>query len=164
MKRLIPILLALVLLAACAPTTSDPDPSIDGPDQPIINPNEPVGNDDPVPPLKFDDTIPRHGDDALVREAAFVDSVDLLTMESYPLQFMLIVSGNLPTPCNQLRVNVNPPDADNKILVEVYSVVEPGKMCAEVIQPFSQNIPLGSFPSGHYTVWINGDQVAEFDA
>ncbi len=151
MKRLLPILLTLALLAACAPTQT-------------ALPDSPISSDDPIPPLKFDDTIPRPADSSLLRENAYIESTDLLTMESYPLQFMLTVKGELPTPCNQLRVEVRPPDADNKILVDVYSLVEPDIMCAEVIQPFSQNIPLGSFPSGHYTLWVNGEKVAEFDA
>jgi inhibitor of cysteine peptidase len=157
MKRLIPILLLLTLLVACAPSASNPDQS-------TSNPDEPVSSDDPVPPLKFDDAIPRPADKNLLRGNAYIESTELLTMESYPLQFMLTVTGNLPTPCNQLRVDVNPPDAENKIVVDVYSVVEPDKACAEMLQSFSQNIPLGSFPSGHYTVWVNGEQVAEFDA
>ena len=157
MKRLIPILLLLTLLAACAPNASNSD-------QPTSNPDEPVSSDEPVPPLKFDDTFPRPADKNLLRENIYVESTELLTMESYPLQFMLTVAGNLPTPCNQLRVDVRPPDADNKILVEVYSLVAPDSMCTEVLQPFSQNIPLGSFPTGHYTIWINGEKVAEFDA
>ncbi len=174
MKRLIPFLLVLILLTACAPGASEPsqpfnDPhqSVSNPDQPTDggDPNQPTSNDDPVfIPQKFDNTIPRPADKNLLRENVYVESTDLLTMESYPPQFMLAVSGNLPTPCNQLRVDVRPPDADNKILVEVYSLVAPNSMCTEVLQPFSINIPLGSFPSGHYTVWVNGDQVAEFDA
>lgn len=150
MKRLIPFLFALILLAACAPTQT-----------PL--PDSPISSDDP-PPLKFDNTIPRHGDEELLRGAVFFDSVDLLVMESFPLQFTLVITGNLPTPCNQLRVNVNPPDAENKIIVDVYSLTAPDTMCAEVLQPFSQNIPLGSFPAGHYTIWINSEKVAEFDA
>lgn len=150
MKRLLPFLFTLILLAACAPGSNNPD--------------QPVSSDDPTPPLKFDNTIPRHGDEDLIRGAVFVDFVDLLVMESYPLQFTLVIAGNLPTPCNQLRVNINPPDEENKIIVDVYSLSAPDVMCAEVLQPFSQNIPLGSFPSGHYTIWINGEKVAEFDA
>lgn len=36
-------------------------------------------------------------------------------------------TGGLPTPCNQLRAAVSPPDADNKIMVDVYSVSDPEK-------------------------------------
>lgn len=178
MKLLIPLLLALMLLTACAPGASEPsqpinDPhqSVNNPDQPadgddpISDPNQPTTNDDPVfIPQKFDNTIPRPADKNLMRGNAYVESTDLLTMESYPPQFMLVVSGDLPTPCNQLRVDVKEPDANNKIVVDVYSVVAADTMCAEVIQPFSENVPLGSFPTGHYTLWVNGEKVAEFDA
>jgi inhibitor of cysteine peptidase len=178
MKRLIPLLLAVILLAACAPRASDSNQPANDPHQPISNseqpanndspvgdPNQPTSSDDPVIiPQKLDNTIPRPADKELLRGNAYVESTDLLTMESYPLQFTLVVSGNLPTPCNQLRVDVQPPDAEHKIVVDVYSIVPPDKMCAEVLQPFSVNVPLGSFASGHYTVWVNGEQVAEFDA
>ena len=157
MKPIIPFLLTLALLAACAPVTADPN-------QPTGSDDPPFGNNYVTPPMKFDDVIPRPQDKDLIRENASVLSTDLLTMESYPLQFMLVVEGELATPCNQLRVNVNPPDAENKIVVDVYSLVTADLICTEVIQPFSQNIPLGSFPPGHYTVWVNGEKVAEFDA
>ena len=159
MKRIFPVLLALMLLAACAPSASDPNQSVgsDDPDQSVIT-------DAPTPPIKFDNTIPRPQDKDLLQQNAFITSTDLLTMESFPLQFTLVINGELPTPCNHLRVNVNPPDKENKILVDVYSVVAPDTMCTEVIQPFSENVPLGSFPAGHYTIWINGAKVAEFDA
>ncbi len=131
--------------------------------EPPISPNDPDFTIVPVSP-KTDNTIPRHGDDALLRGNVYLDSIDLLTMESYPLQFSLALTGNLPTPCHQLRVAVASPDDTNRILVDVYSLVAADGMCAEVLQPFTQNIPLGSFPTGHYTLWVNGELVAEFDA
>ena len=145
MKHLIPFLLTLALLAACAPS-----------------PDEPVSSDEPITQAA-DDILPSPADSALTRESVYLDSIDLLTMESYPLQFSLALAGNMPTPCNQLRVAVSPPDAENQILVDVYSLSTPGKICAEVLQPFSQNVPLGSFPAGHYTILVNGEKVAEFD-
>ena len=150
MKRLLIPLLALTLLAACAPA-------------PTQSPDTPVNSDTPpngLPPIY----APRPGDDQLVRGEIFLDSTDLLTMESYPLQFMLMLKGNLPTPCHELRVVVSEPDAQNQIKLEDYSVADPDAVCVQMLQPFEQNIPLGSFPSGHYTLWVNGTQVAEFDA
>jgi hypothetical protein len=146
MKHLIPFLLTLTLLVACAPSL-----------------DEPVSSDDPMTQTA-DDILPSPADSALTRESVYLDSIDLLTMESYPLQFSLALAGNMPTPCNQLRVDVSPPNAENQILVDVYSLSTPGTICTEVLQPFSQNVPLGSFPAGHYTVWVNGEQVAEFDS
>jgi hypothetical protein len=37
-------------------------------------------------------------------------------------------------------------------------------MCAEVLKPFEQDIDLGGFPAGHYTIFVNSQQVGEFDA
>ena len=150
MKTLFLLLASLLILTACGPApTQSPDTLVDS-DSP------PNG----LPPIY----APRPGDDQLTRGEAFIDSADLLTMESFPLQFALVLKGNLPTPCHQIRVIYNEPDAENKIKLEVYSVTDPNAACAQMLQPFEQNISLGSFPSGHYTVWVNGQQVAEFDA
>lgn len=159
MNRFLLTLLLISLLTACAPTpTPLPDTPVDS-EPPALTP----GPGDPVSP-KTDDTIPRPADKALHRGTVYLDSVDLLTLESYPLQFSLALAGNLPTPCNHLRVAVSPPDAENKIMVNVYSVADPNAVCIQMLKPFDVSIPLGSFPSGHYTLWVNGEQVAEFDA
>jgi hypothetical protein len=100
----------------------------------------------------------------LLRGNVYLDSTELLTMESFPLQFTLSLKGNLPTPCDQLQVDVHPPDLENKILVDVYSATQSDKICAQVLEPFEENFLLGSFPAGHYTLWVNGNQIAEFDA
>jgi hypothetical protein len=59
---------------------------------------------------------------------------------------------------------VNPPDAENKILVEVYSIIGPDQVCVQVLSPFEVNVPLGSFAPGYYILLINGEQAAEFEA
>ncbi|MCC7118250.1 MAG: hypothetical protein IT310_06965 [Anaerolineales bacterium] len=110
------------------------------------------------------DYSPSPADSALTRGPAFLDDVELLTLESFPLQFSLLLKGNLPDPCHQLRISVSPPNANNEILVDVYSVAAEGKMCAQVLSPFEASYPLGSFPSGHYILLVNGTQEAEFDA
>jgi hypothetical protein len=93
-----------------------------------------------------------------------LDSTQINTMESYPLQFSLRIAGSLPNPCHQLRVNILPPDAQNRIQIEVYAVVDPGVMCTEVLQAFDVTIPLGSFPTGHYSIFVNGTLVGEIIA
>ena len=160
MKRFFLTFILLSLLAACAPTqTPLPDTPVDSDTPPVSTPppiDDPIINEEPF--------LPRSGDKALHRGTVYLDSADLLTLESYPLQFSLALAGNLPTPCNHLRVAVSPPNAENKIFVDVYSLSAPDTICIEVLQPFSENVPLGSFPSEHYTLWVNGEQVAEFDA
>jgi hypothetical protein len=73
-----------------------------------------------------------------------------------------VLQGALPTPCNQLRVIARSPDEQNRIQVDVYSVVDPSQVCAQVLEPLDANIGLGSFPTGHYSVWVNGEMVGEF--
>ncbi len=154
-KILIPLILATLLLNACAPAdirpvaTMPPDT-----DQPAVS------NETATPLADF----PTPARSTLQRGNAYLDSTELLTLESYPLQFTLVLKGSLPTPCNDLRVDVKPPDAENRIDVDVYSESNPDRMCAQVLKPFEENFSLGSFPTGHYTLWVNGELVAEFDA
>jgi hypothetical protein len=82
--------------------------------------------------------------------------------ESFPVQVTLILSGDLPTPCHQLRVRLSEPDSENRIQVQVYSVVDPNMICTQVIKPFETQVALGSFESGKYTVYINGEYLGEF--
>jgi hypothetical protein len=32
------------------------------------------------------------------------------------------------------------------------------------VEPFEANIDLGTYPSGHYSVWVNGELAGEFDS
>ena len=149
MKKIITFLFTFaILLSACG-----------------ANPDEPVslGTPNPNPPTQADYS-PKPEDAGLIRSEAYMDSSELLILESYPLQFMLNIKGSLPTPCHQLRINVNAPDAENKIYVEAYSVTSPDQVCVQVLSPFQVNVPLGSFATGHYVLFVNGNQVAEFDA
>jgi hypothetical protein len=149
MKRLMS--LALVFLSACSLISQTPSP------------DTPVNNLTPVPPSDAP-YEPQPGDAALTRGRAFVEATDILVLESFPLQFQLSLSGSLPTPCHELRIVVEEPDAQNNIEVDVYSVVDPNAICIQVLQPFEASVNLGSFPSGHYTVVINGEVAGEFDA
>jgi hypothetical protein len=71
--------------------------------------------------------------------------------------------GSLPDPCHHLRIVVNPPDPQNLINLDVYSVYDPQTMCIQVIVPFAIDAPLGDNPTGHYTVNVNGQLLGEFD-
>jgi hypothetical protein len=143
MKRALLSTLVLSLLAACGPAAATPTPE--------------------VPPLR-QPYAPRPGDSALLRGKVYLESTDLLIMESFPIQVALNLKGSLPTPCHQLRAQVSDPDAGNRIAVEVYSLSDPGEVCIQVLEPFEASLPLGSFPAGHYTLTVNGEQVGEFDA
>jgi hypothetical protein len=99
---------------------------------------------------------------SLSRGDVIINSTDLIVMESDPLQIALQIEGTLPSPCHKLRVDLNEPDDQNRIVIEVYSLVDPNENCIQVIEPFEANIPLGSYPDGSYTVILNGEKVGDF--
>jgi inhibitor of cysteine peptidase len=113
-------------------------------------------------PQASDPLEPLPNEASMSRGEVTISSQELLIMESYPLQVALLIEGTLPTPCHMLRVEVSEPDDENRIMVEAYSLVDPTVICAQVLQEFDENIPLGSYPDGTYTVLLNGEEVGEF--
>lgn len=161
MKTRLTILVVFTFLAsACTPApgqVTEP-PSLPSPDAPVASPKEPAA------PIPGTDYSPQPGDQALIRAEVDVQSAQIRIMESYPVQIGLDLSGALPTPCHKLRIAVDEPGEMNRINVDVYAVVEPGEMCIQVLEPFQVSLNLGSFPSGNYSIWVNGDKVGHFDA
>ena len=100
----------------------------------------------------------------LTHTGTYLISAALMIQGGSPPHLFPSLKGNLPTPCHMLRIEVNPPDAANRIMLEVNSLTDPNEMCAELLKPFEMNIDLGGFPAGHYSIDVNGRQVGEFDA
>jgi hypothetical protein len=156
------LLLLMLLLASCVPQI-DPtsEPGAVPPDAAVTSPpldNMPT-NEPNLSPL-----APKPGDDKLLRGSVFISEKSLLIRESYPPQISLSLKGDLPTPCHELRAEIASPDPENKIMVSIYSVVDPNVACAQVLESFEEFIDLGTFPSGHYSVWVNGESAGEFDS
>ncbi len=156
MSRLMLISLIFVFLAGCVPVAISVTPT-ENPDAVVVSP---PGNEEPVP--AGPGYGPQPGDEKLERGNVFPNSMELLTLESYPPQFVLALSGSLPTPCHNLRVAVAEP-VDGKINVDVYSLVDPNMMCAQVLEEFQVNVPLGSPPAGKYEVLVNGVKAGEIE-
>jgi hypothetical protein len=109
---------------------------------------------------------PQPGDGDLMYNDITIDSSSVFLAESQPLQLMVNFAYFQPTPCNQLRVEISAPDAGNHISLKAYSVAEKDKPCTlmALATPLQASLNLGSFPSGHYFVVLNGNQIGEFDA
>jgi hypothetical protein len=154
MKHISIVLLVTLLLAACTPAQATVIPA----------PDEPVTSETPSSPAPINPYAPKPGDENLVRGNVMINSADLLTLESFPVQISMILRGSLPTPCHSLRAIIHTPDGDNNIDIEIYSVADPNAICAQVLQSFDASLPLGSFPGGHYTVSVNGERVGDFNS
>ena len=154
MKNLIGMSLLLVfglVFSACSPDAN------------LNDPNRPVDSNDPIP-VEPGNGTGGSGDEGKLTGNVYLNDVQLMVMESYPVQVAISISGNLPTPCNELRYTVAEQDADHQIFVEVYSVSSPDEICIEVLEPFTENIslPVQDLPDGSYTVFVNGELVGEF--
>ena len=158
MKYLTITLFITFLAASC--TTTPAASSTLPPDTAVTSPPEGTMPTDQPP---VNSLAPQPGDENLVRGEIFLQEASLVIRESFPPQVSLTLRGDLPTPCHILRAILNPPDGENKIIVEAYSVVDPDRICTQVLQPFEESLDLGTYPSGHYTVWVNGEMAGEFD-
>ena len=93
---------------------------------------------------------------------ALVDEIDILILESFPVQINVIASGNLPNPCTEIyQVNQKREGNTFFITIKTYRSLDP---CIQIIVPFEVKIPLNVYglPAGTYTVDVNGVQ-ATFD-
>ena len=136
--------------------------------EPILYPGieQPISPGVTYVPPAVSDYSPQPGDDQLERGQAFLQltNSELRSMESYPVQVLAVLRGELPNPCHKLRVVVSPPDGQNVVKIEVYSVIATGEVCAAVLEPFEVPISLGSFAGGSFTVLVNGEELGKFDA
>ena len=126
----------------------------------------PSGTPVPLPPQGSNPYAPQPGDGGMMQSKVEIVSVSVVTTASMPPQVSVALAYRLPTPCNDLRVKINPPDQSNRVLLEIYSVAPKDKPCnmMELATPQQVNINLGSFSTGTYTVWVNGVQVGSFNS
>jgi hypothetical protein len=106
------------------------------------------------------------GDGAMIRGDVRIDSADIRLATSNPPQVMLHFAYFQPTPCFSLRVEPGQPDAQGQIHIRAYAVAEKDKPCTlmALATPLQANLNLGSYPKGHYSVWLNSAKVGEFDS
>lgn len=143
---LISVLIAGLALAACAGAAATP-----GPDTPVDQ-----GESTPVPTEP-----PATGP----RAEAYVEVTELRVMESFPIQVVLHVEGNLPNPCHSFDSQVEVDEDAGRIDVEVFSRAPTDEElnCIQMLEPFEENVRLGSFESGSFEVYVNGEMVGSFD-
>ena len=89
---------------------------------------------------------------------AKVEEIDILTLESFPVQIFVIASGYLPNPCTEIYQITHKREGNNFfITIETYYSQE---VCIQIIAPFEEVIPLEVYglPAGTYMVEVNGVQ------
>jgi hypothetical protein len=174
MKKLILTLCMMFALSGCAATisgTTDRQPGLTPESTRPTNPGvtkatvqfeETVMTSTPIPSAT---AKPNSGGKKPGTGAVFLESSQLLQQETFPPRIFLRISGDLPTPCHVLKFLVNPPDAENQIQVQIWSESNPKGMCAQMLQPFEESIPLEmeGLASGRYSVGLNGKRIGEIN-
>lgn len=139
----------LLLLSACL-TIPTPEPTATAAVPIIIQVEE-----NPYRPQSKDIGAKIAG--AIVDNTSMIERFDL-----DPFRVQLNVSGSVPSVCNELRIDVAPPNTNYQIFIEVYSLISKNINCDNVFQQFEANLLLGVYSDGRYTVWVNDRYAGDF--
>ena len=107
-----------------------------------------------------DEPAPSSG---LIEGEAFIDSIDVLILESFPVQVNVRLAGNLPDGCTTLgETTIN--YADNRFDIKIATTRPADAACTEALVPFEQSVALDvlGLSAGDYTV-AGGDKTATFN-
>jgi inhibitor of cysteine peptidase len=99
----------------------------------------------------------QEGQEPFIYGTAQVDSIDLLMLESFPVQVNLVARGNLPDGCTAID-QVTQARQGNTFKVTITTKRPAGKVCTQALVPFEETIALevAGLPAGAYTVDVNG--------
>ncbi|MCD4821122.1 MAG: protease inhibitor I42 family protein [Methanococcoides sp.] len=90
---------------------------------------------------------------------AVVDDVQIMVMESFPLQISVTVIGNLPDGCTTIdEENIEVVNTGNVFDIALKTKRPKDLVCTDALVPFEVNIPLDVYglEKGVYTVNVNG--------
>ena len=87
---------------------------------------------------------------------AKVTEIDILILESFPVQVHVVASGYLPNPCTKIEEIIQSRESNNFfVTIKTKSSLLP---CIQVLTPFEETIALDVYglPAGTYNVNVNG--------
>ena len=123
-KMLVLVVLVMILVTACAPAAAPATPS------PIVT---------EVPTLA---------------SVAVVKSIEILLLESFPLQVHAVIRGDLPDAGCTTIASVDQVREGNTFKLNLITTTDPLALCAPALTPFEEVVPLDvqDLPAGTYTV------------
>ena len=89
---------------------------------------------------------------------ATVEEIEIIILESFPVQIQVIARGNLPDPCTEIY-QITQKKEDNTFFITI-KTSRPADPCIQIIVHFEVKIPLNVYGllAGTYTVDVNGVQ------
>jgi inhibitor of cysteine peptidase len=130
------IIAMVVIIGACQPISNNGD--------------KPVSSDDPV-------VNPTLINFSAYQEQAHIDQIQILLLESFPLQVNVVVVGNLPDGCTSIVGTRAIKTEENVFEIHVYTERMIDALCTMALVPFEENIKLDVYglDAGTYLVKAN---------
>jgi hypothetical protein len=129
----------LIVLAACA--TNDETEGV------------PAVGETSLPPLGNAPDAALEAQSAPPGSEAFVNSVEVVLLESFPVQAQALIQGTLPDTCSAID-QVNQTRNETAFEIALSTIRQTDAMCTDQRQPFEQTVSLdvAGLPGGTYTV------------
>jgi inhibitor of cysteine peptidase len=88
---------------------------------------------------------------------AAVETIQVITMESFPVKVQVVAQGYLPDSCTEIN-EIKTEKEENRFNVSISTKRPKDAICTEAIVPFNETIPLDvqGLKAGNYTVNVNG--------
>jgi inhibitor of cysteine peptidase len=146
------LIVVFFLLSACAPPVTDSGPLPTDTAKPELSDQKSEAGQD-----ETKDDVKDDSKDEVVRGLAPIEDVQIIMLESFPVQVNVSVRGYLPDACTGIS-EVTQERAGNEYKIEITTVRPKDTACADVIEPFQESIRLDvvGLEAGVYTVDVNG--------
>lgn len=138
------MIISLIAFSGCTGNDSEVD---------TVDTDEGVEDQPPMPP-EVKPNLPDN--DNLIYGTAIVENIEILILESFPVQIHVIAKGYLPDGCTEIGEITKVRD-DNTFTVTIGTIRPADAMCTEAIVPYEEVIPLDvrDLKAGTYTVVVN---------
>lgn len=95
--------------------------------------------------------------EGMLEGQAVVESIEIVILESFPVQAQALVKGNLPDGCTKIK-EANTTLEGNTFHINLITERSAGAPCTEALVPFEEMIPLdvAGLLKGDYTLEVNG--------
>jgi len=103
-----------------------------------------------------DDNISKPDNSQFIYRDAAVENIDIMILESFPVQVMVNARGYLPDGCTEID-SVTTSKAGNTFTISITTTRPADAICTQAIVPFEESIPLNvlGLKAGTYDVKVN---------
>ncbi len=135
------LLIAAVIVSGCVDSEEENNTDL-----------EPIG-----PTTGGNDTVGEGHNEEFIYGTANVEKIEIMIMESFPVQVHVTATGNLPDGCTEID-EIQTEKTGNTFKVSVSTKRPRDAICTQALVPFTETIPLEvrGLEAGKYTVNVNG--------